>query len=293
MEKTENLVSDTNHLNLSLLQELQGKPAPFTPGEPLFWDDPHISKGMLAAHLDPEVDRASRRPETIDRTVAWIAGTLGLQPGDAVLDLGCGPGLYATRLAQRGLSVTGVDASRRSIAYAKAQAAESGLEITYRYQNYLTLEDDACYEAALLIFGDFCPLNPDQRRKLLENVHRALKPGGHFVLDVSTPLHHQRFNAGQGWYAEQSGFWRPCPHLVLNQHFNYPEQRICLDQMIVIEEDGTLTVYRNWFQDYTPETLTAELAEAGFEVLGTWGDLTGEPYHDNSEWIGVMARKIS
>lgn len=49
---------------LSQLIELQQKPAPFTPGEALFWDDPHISSQMLAVHLNPDVEAASRRPET-------------------------------------------------------------------------------------------------------------------------------------------------------------------------------------------------------------------------------------
>jgi len=291
MKHSKNLIINTNYLNLSLLQELQHKPAPFTPGEPLFWDDPHISKGMLASHLNPKVDLASRRPETIERSIEWIVSTLGFQEGDAVLDLGCGPGLYAARLAQRGLQVTGVDTSKCSIAFAREQAAAEGLEITYRYQNYLKLEDAACYDAALLIFGDFCPLNPDQRGQLLANVQHALKPGGYFVLDVSTPLHHQRYNAGQDWYAVESGFWRPRPHLVLNRHFEYPEQMIALDQMIVIDEGGTLKVYRNWFQDYTPETIAAELTQGGFEMVGFWGDLTGAPYLEDSQWIGMISRK--
>ena len=64
------------HQILSQLMELQQKPAPFTPGEPLFWDDPHISMQMLAAHLNPDIDAASRRPETIDRSVQWLIETL-------------------------------------------------------------------------------------------------------------------------------------------------------------------------------------------------------------------------
>lgn len=40
-------------LDLSWLQQLRQRPAPFTPGDPLFWDDPHISRQMLAIHLDP------------------------------------------------------------------------------------------------------------------------------------------------------------------------------------------------------------------------------------------------
>lgn len=287
------LITQENTLDLSLLIELQQKPAPFTPGEPLFWDDPHISKYMLETHLNPEVDQASRRPETIDLSVAWMIAQLGLKAGDAVLDLGCGPGLYASRLAECGLLVTGVDYSRRSIAYAREYAAEHGLNITYRYQNYLTLEDENAYDAALLIFGDYCPLSPEQRWTLLANVRRALKPGGYFILDVSTPLHHQRYNCGNGWSAAESGFWRVGSHLVLERHFEYPEDMIALDQMVVIDEDGTVTVYRNWFQDYNRETIAAELEAGGFSVEGVWADLTGEPYNEGTEWIGVVVRKAN
>ena len=46
---------------LPQLFELQQKPAPFTPGEPLFWNDPHISSQMLKFHLDPNVEAASRQ----------------------------------------------------------------------------------------------------------------------------------------------------------------------------------------------------------------------------------------
>ena len=279
------------HHILSQLVQLQQKPAPFTPGEPLFWDDPHISGQLLAAHLDPHTDAASRRPETIARTVAWLVEALGLQPGHAVLDLGCGPGLYAARLAERGMRVTGVDYSQRSIAYATRYAREHHLDIVYRYQDYLTLDDEGQFDAALLIYGDFCPLAPERRARLLQNVHRALKAGGSFALDVSTRAHRKRHGLGNAWYVSPGGFWRPGPHLVLEQGFDYPEQSIYLDQYIVIEADGTLAVYRNWFQDYTPQAIASELEAGGFAVQGMWGDLAGTPYDPDTEWIGVIARK--
>jgi SAM-dependent methyltransferase len=187
------------------------------------------------------------------------------------------------------MRVTGVDYSRRSIAYAQQFAQENNLPITYRYENYLELSDENLYAAALLIYGDFCPLTPDQRATLLNNVRRALKPGGRFVFDVSTRVHRKRYGNRNAWGAYPSGFWKPGPHLVLEEGFDYPEQNIWLDQYVVIEETGVLTVYRNWFQDYTPETITAELAEAGFTVESLWGDLTGQPSTPESEWIGVVA----
>jgi SAM-dependent methyltransferase len=279
-------------MNLDLILQLQQKPVPFTPGEPLFWNDPHISAQMLKWHLNPENDVASRRPETIQRSVDWLVATLELKTGDHVLDLGCGPGLYAARLAEKGLRVTGVDYSRHSIDYATQYAAEHQLDIRYRYQDYLTLEDANQYEAALLIYGDLCPLSPDQRRTLLGNVRRALKPGGHFVLDVTTRIHRQKEGSRNGWYMAETGFWKPGPHLVLDDGFDYPEQSIFLDQSIVIEADGKVSVYRNWFQDYDRATITAELEQAGFGVQSVWSDLLGTPFTDDTDWIGIVAQKI-
>lgn len=279
-------------MNLDLIRQLQQKPEPFTSGEPLFWNDPHISAQMLKWHLNPENDVASRRPETIQRSVDWLVATLGLKTGDHVLDLGCGPGLYAARLAEKGLGVTGVDYSRRSIEYATQYAAEHQLDIRYRYQDYLMLEDANQYEAALLIYGDLCPLSPDQRRTLLGNVRRALKPGGHFVLDVTTRIHRQKDGGRNGWYVAETGFWKPGPHLVLEDGFDYPEQSIFLDQAIVIEADGKVSVYRNWFQDYDRDAITAELKQAGFGVQSVWSDLLGTPFTDDTDWIGIVAQRI-
>jgi len=278
-------------MNLDLILQTQVKPEPFAPGEPLFWDDPHISAQMLRAHLDPAHDRASRRPETIQRSVDWLVAALGLRAGAAVLDLGCGPGLYAARLAQQGLRVTGVDYSRRSIEWAWQAAQQQQSEIEYRYQDYLTLEDDGRYEAALLIYGDYCPLAPAQRRTLLGHVRRALKPGGHLVVDVTTRAHRLQHGSRNHWYAAEQGFWKPGPHLVLEEGFDYPEQSIFLDQAVVIEASGQVSVYRMWFQDFTPATITGELAAGGFDVHSLWSDLTGRPYAAETEWIGVLAAK--
>jgi SAM-dependent methyltransferase len=278
-------------MNIESIIYLQEKPEPFTPGEPLFWDDLHISAQMLQAHLNPHNDLASRRPETIQRSVDWLVATLGLQAGDTVLDLGCGPGLYAARLAEKGLQVTGVDYSRRSIEYATQYAAEHHLDIRYRYQDYLSLRDDGQYDAALLIYGDLCPLSPTQRRTLLANVRRALKPGGYFVLDVTTRAHRQKYGNRNGWYAAEQGFWKPGPHLALEEGFDYPEQAIFLDQVIAIEENGKVSVYRNWFQDYSRETITGELEQAGFAVKSVWNDLLGTPFTEDTDWIGLIVQK--
>lgn len=286
-----NTAKNTTTVSLDLLKRFAQPPDPWERGEPLFWDDPHISQQMLAAHLDPAHDAASRRPETIQRMVTWIMAVLGLQEGDTLLDLGCGPGLYAERFAKRGLRVTGVDYSRRSIAHAQQSAQRQGLAITYRYQDYTTLTDTGPYDAALLIYGDFCVLRPRDRDVVLANVLRALKPGGWFVFDVTTRQLRARYGLRPNWYYSDGGFWRPGPHVVLEHGFDYPAHDLFCDQYVVIEPDAAPVVYRNWFRDYSLPAISTVLREAQFDVCGCYNDLTGTRYTPDGDWIGVIAQK--
>jgi 2-polyprenyl-3-methyl-5-hydroxy-6-metoxy-1,4-benzoquinol methylase len=129
-----------------------------------FWDDEHISKGMLKAHLDPDSDLASRKHEYIDRSVNWLAGFLS--SCNRILDLGCGPGLYTKRFSDMGFDVTGVDTSRRSIEYAKCRDTKT----TYSHSNYLENEFAGMFDIALMIYCDYAALTLSERQKLLKKV---------------------------------------------------------------------------------------------------------------------------
>jgi len=291
MTSRTNLIVAGICLDLAYLQKLQQRPALFAPGEALFWDDPHISEQMLTAHLDPRSDAASRRPQIIDREVTWLIVRLQVGEDTSVLDMGCGPGLYTSRLAQHGFHVMGVDYSERSLAHAQDYAREHDLSIDYILQDYLALDFEARFDAVLLINGDFCVLSPEKRSQLLGKIHRALKPGGRFALDVFTRRHRERYRAPNQWYVAEKGFWRRGRHLVFEEGFDYPSSDVLLNQYIIIEADGTTTVYRNWFQNYTPLSITAELLENGFSVEYIGGNLRGGALTDTSEWIGVVATK--
>lgn len=278
-------MSDQSALPLAPLPWLRWRPEPFATGAPM-WDDPYVSSRLLEAHLDPETDLASRRPERIERSVAWLAERLALAPGDALLDLGCGPGLYAARLAARGLHVTGVDCSRRSIAYAREQARKAHLAIRYVRRDFLAIDYEASFDAVLQVYGELCVLSQERRDRFLALVHRALRPGGRFAFDVTTPR--QERPLGTTWHVSEGGFWRPGPHLVLQRGIDY-EDDLHLDEYLVVEADGAFLVYRNWFLDYTPETLVPVLESSGFRVESTWSDLEGTPYREGSEFLGVVA----
>ena len=95
------------------------KPEVYAQSSCKFWEDEHISKGMLEAHLNPDLEAASRKHEFIDQSVKWIHSLASQKTHPKLLDLGCGPGLYTDRLNQLGYEVTGIDISKRSIEYAR------------------------------------------------------------------------------------------------------------------------------------------------------------------------------
>lgn len=263
------------------------RPEPYAPSDGPFWDDPYIATRLLEAHLDQGTDAASRRSDEIDRTVDHLV-RLGLAgPGRRVLDLGCGPGLYAQRLAAVGCDVTGMDLSGSSVAYARERAREAGLAIEYRVQDFTTLDEPDAYDLVLQVFGELSTFSDDVRDDLLARARRSLRPGGAVVLDVSTPAAHPP--VPRSWYVADGGLWRAGRHLVLTEQHRYPGDLTC-EQHVVVVGPGDVTTYRMWFHDYTPETLTAVLADAGLRVERLWGSLAGDELAPGSAWLAVLAR---
>jgi SAM-dependent methyltransferase len=278
------------NLNINELVELSKKPALFASGEKNFWDDPYISKSMLEAHLDPNHDAASRRPEIIDRTVHHLFESGILKPGMKVLDLGCGPGLYAERLYKAGVEVVGLDISERSIEYARRNAEETGLKIDYRCMNFFDMDYSNEFDAVIQVYGELNTFSDAMRDSLLKLVNKALKKDGILIFDVSTRALRMKYGLKNGWYISDGGFWRPGKHLVLEQGFDYPEEDTWLDQYIVVDEQGS-KVYRIWYHDYSLDSIKAVLNAAGFDTKYVWNDLTGSPFNAGGDWIAIGAVK--
>jgi len=264
-----------------------GRPELFQPSDAPFWDDPYISSQLLAVHLDDGTDAAGRPAVVIRATVDRLVRDGVVSPGTRVLDLGCGPGRYAELLASVGCRVTGVDLSARSIAYARERAKERGLDIEYRVQDFHTLADVAAFDVVLQVFGELSTFADDVRDRLLAAVRRALVPGGRLVFDVSTPGLRRRIGQRHQWSANEPGFWRPRPYVLLADGFEYPDNVWC-DQFLVATDDE-VTAYRMWFHDYLPETIAPVLERAGFTVQQTWEALDGGPYR-GGDWLGVLAQ---
>jgi len=275
------------------LETINERPEPFqfyTASD--LWTDEHTSKQMLSFHLNEAIDVSSRRAEFIERSVAWIASRLDIGEGFKLADFGCGPGLYAARLAKRGATVTGIDFSERSIEYAREVAAREQLSIRYVKENYLELETEDRFDLVLMIMCDFCALSPPQREGLLRKFHGVLKPGGSVLLDVySLVAFDQKEEAATYELNQLDGFWSPNRYYGFLNTFKYPEEKVVLDKYTIVESDRTRTVY-NWMQYFAPEDLERELGEAGFSVQGLYSDVAGTPWDRESSEFAVLAQRV-
>lgn len=274
------------------LLDLVTRPEPFarTTTRDL-WTAPHIADRMLAFHLDGSNDMASRRTETIDGFVGWVDAEIGLA-GRKVLDLGCGPGLYAHRMAARGATVTGLDFSGLSIAHARQQAAAAGLEIDYREADYLAYLFPERIDLATLIYCDFGALPPERRRHLLDKIRAALRPGGALILDAFPPAHLER--ASEVLTCERRlmrGFFAPGDYFGFRARHLYQESDLTLDRYLIVAPNREFEIW-NWDQCFSPESLAAELAERGFAVERVADIATGAPWQGGSGAFAVVARAV-
>jgi SAM-dependent methyltransferase len=161
-------------VNLLAVVRRQRVPKPWAEGDKIPWDDRAFSRRMLNVHLSQAHDAASRRFVVIDRHVGWIHGQILKESPTRILDLGCGPGLYTSRLARLAHRCVGIDFSPASIAYAKEQAEEEGLACTYIQQDIRTADYGAGYGLVKLIFGEFNVFRPGEARTILEKAQLVI-----------------------------------------------------------------------------------------------------------------------
>ncbi|GHE50133.1 methyltransferase type 11 [Streptomyces longispororuber] len=122
-----------------------------------------------------------------DRQTEFLVEALDPAPGSRVLDIGCGTGAPALRLAERtGCHVTGITVSRSQLARCQERRPDhpAGERVEFAYGNAMALEyPDASFDAAWSID---CVPHLSDRAKGLREAWRVLRPGGRFLFTEFT-----------------------------------------------------------------------------------------------------------
>lgn len=268
-------------------------PVPWDEGDNIPWNDPGFSLRMLREHLSQAHDMASRRSDKIDQQVAWIHhDLLGGNPA-RILDLGCGPGLYSSRLARLGHTCQGIDFSPASIAYARKVTLSEGLGCNYVQHDIRTADYGSGYGLAMLIFGEFNVFRPAHAASILRKVHAALKDGGILLLEPHT------FGAVQGmaqqphtWFSSQSGVFSDEPHLCLEQSFwAEAANAASIRYWVVDPETGEVSKYAQSMQAYTEADYASVLTKSGFSGVEFLPSLIGCEDASQPALCAIVARK--
>ncbi len=253
-------------------------PAPWADGEKIPWHEPAFSERMLREHLSQEHDAASRRGGRIDAHVRWIHGALLGGQATRVLDLGCGPGLYTSRLAQLGHECVGIDWSPASIRYAREQVAADGLRCSYVEADVRSAEFGSGFGLAMMVYGEVNAFRPCEARSIVARAHVALGAGGVLLLEPHT------FDAVQGegeagatWRSLESGLFSDRPHLWLEEsHWDAESRSATTRYYIVDAATGEVERHAGTMQAYTDEEYRALLAGTGFVGIRSFPSLTGD-----------------
>lgn len=114
-----------------------------------------------------------------------------LQPGETVLDVGCGTGdvtLAAARRVGPGGAVYGIDPSAQMIDLARRKAGRTGSAVTFSVEPVESMTfPDASFDVVISSLM-MHHLPPDLRRRALGEIQRVLRPGGRLVIvDLQPP----------------------------------------------------------------------------------------------------------
>lgn len=252
-----------------------------------FWNDDHISKYMLNAHLDPDYEGASRKLYFIENSIKWIREILPVNRYKNLLDIGCGPGLYTERFSKAGYKVTGVDYSKRSIEYARNSSEKQKLDINYIYQNYLNMNYMEEFDLATFIYCDYGVLSDKNRNVILEKIYKSLKPGGRLLLDVFSMKKYKEFQEIKTWEInENGGFWSKEKYIELIGNYKFSKDSTL--EQIVIVKDEEIRNYYLWSHYFTEEKLIEEAEKIGFKVVDIFSDVAGKSYSKESETLAIL-----
>jgi len=250
-------------------------PNPWEEGEKIPWDDPEFSRRMLKEHLSQKHGAASRRTPTIKKHVDWIHNFVLDRKLSRILDLGCGPGLYAARLAALGHVCRGIDFGPASIEYAVEHALEN---CSYTLGDIRTTDFGSGYDLAMLIFGEFNVFKPEDARLILNKAYHALKPGGKLLLEPQIfDAVYETGNQPATWYSAENELFADEPHLCLMESFWNEDQSVAIERYFIVDvASGEVTRHSASTQAYEEDELVEMLTHAGFQNPAFYPSLTGK-----------------
>jgi len=222
--------------------------------------------------------------ERTEAEVTALVQILELTVPMTILDLACGFGRHANRLAALGHQVTGIDLMPGFLEIGRRNAAEKGVQVIYQQGDMRQLSFIEMFDRVMMLFTTFGYFEDEDNLLVLKNVARALKPGGSLVFDI------------------------PNRDVILNGFLSYivteKDQNLMIDRNTFDSATGRLYNRRIIIRDdvrkdkpffvriYNPTEISDVLDRAGLGVYKMYGGWDGQQISTDSRRMVVVARKL-
>jgi SAM-dependent methyltransferase len=225
-------------------------------------------------------------PARTAQEVDFIEGALAPAPGSAVLDLACGSGRHAIRMAQRGYRVTGVDFNSRYLEIAQTEARREGVAVEWVTCDMRALDFDARFDRAYSFFTSFGYYSDEENEEVLGRIARALRPGGRLLFDMMNRDWLLTVPQKRTWSQREDGA------LLMEEVSLDPRTSRVTSRLTLIEPDrGAGPVKQFDLRAYTCAELTALLRSTGLTVREVWGGADRSEYSAESRRLVLLAEK--
>jgi SAM-dependent methyltransferase len=205
-----------------------------------------------------------------------------LEPGMEVLDLACGHGRIANRLAQRGCRVTGLDSSPLFLQLARRDADARAVAVNYVRGDMRRLAWIGRFDRIINWFSAFGYFDDATNQQVLAQASAALKPGGLLAIDLRNYLE------DCGRFAPSSVIERDGDFLIDQRRLDLLTSRIVVDRAIV--RDGQTRHVPYFVRMFTYTELRDWLLAAGFASVSGYGP-DQNPLSIDSRRMIVVARR--
>lgn len=166
----------------------------------------------------------------LQREVDFIERSLNLEKPAAILDLACGSGRHAVELNRRGYVTVGYDLSVTQLARASETAQAEGVRASFLQGDMREMAFDQMFDAVICWNASFGYFEEEKNVAVLKNIHRALKPGGCFLLDIPNRDFIVSQQPAQNWF---EGDGCVCMD---DMHVDFITSRLCVKRTIMLDD---------------------------------------------------------
>jgi SAM-dependent methyltransferase len=222
-------------------------------------------------------------PERSAAETAALVRLLGMDRPLAVLDLACGFGRIANRLALLGHQVTGVEYQPGFLEIARSEAELNHLRVEYIQGDMRAVDFPPRFERAIMMFNSFGYFPDAENLLVLQNITRALKPGGLLGFDIAN--RDGALNDFHAHYVSEKEH-----NLMINRFsFDVLTGRLHNDRIII--RDGVRRDRPFSIRLYSVSELRDLLPQAGLSLEAVYAEWDGSPLALSSPAMVVIARK--